>query len=50
MVGLSKGRAKGIINMKTCKRCFKEFDDNETIDNDPISDLGDIFISEMEEV
>ena len=36
--------------MKICQRCFKVFDENEAIDNDPIKELGDIFISEMEEV
>ncbi|MEI8226287.1 MAG: hypothetical protein WCG82_10205 [Bacteroidota bacterium] len=32
--------------MKLCKRCFKEFDDNEILDYDPAREFGDIFISD----
>jgi hypothetical protein len=28
-----------------CKRCFKEFDEDESIDYSPARDLGDIFVS-----
>ena len=30
--------------MKTCKRCFREFDEDENLDFSPARDLGDIFI------
>lgn len=33
--------------MKLCKRCLKEFDENESMDYSPARDLGDIFISDM---
>jgi len=29
-----------------CKRCFREFDENENLDFSPARDLGDIFISD----
>jgi hypothetical protein len=31
--------------LKLCKRCFKEFDENESVDYSPARDLGDIFVS-----
>ncbi len=31
--------------MKLCKRCFKEFDEDKSMDHSPASDLGDIFVS-----
>lgn len=33
--------------MKLCKRCFREFDENEIIDYNPARKLGDIFISNI---
>ncbi len=33
--------------MKLCKRCFKEFDEDETVDCSPARELGDIFISSV---
>ncbi len=32
--------------MKVCKRCFKEFDEDESVDYSPARELGDIFISD----
>ena len=31
--------------MKLCKRCFKEFDEDESADYSPARELGDIFVS-----
>jgi len=31
--------------MKMCKRCFKESDEDESVDYSPARDLGDIFVS-----
>jgi len=31
--------------MKLCKRCFREFDENEIAEYSPARELGDIFIS-----
>lgn len=36
--------------MKRCKKCFREFDDNESLDYTPARDLGDIFISNIGDV
>ena len=30
--------------MKLCKKCFREFDEDESIDSSPARELGDIFI------
>jgi hypothetical protein len=32
--------------MKLCKKCFKEFDENDKMEDSPARELGDIFISE----
>ena len=32
--------------MKLCKRCFREFDDDEGLEYSPARELGDIFISD----
>ena len=31
--------------MKLCKRCFREFDEDESVEYSPARELGDIFIS-----
>ena len=31
--------------MRLCKRCFKEFDEDESMDYSPARQLGDIFVS-----
>jgi hypothetical protein len=36
--------------MKKCKKCFREFDDNENLDYTPARDLGGIFISNIGDV
>lgn len=36
--------------MKTCKKCFREFDENENADYSPARNLGDIFISNIGDV
>jgi hypothetical protein len=33
--------------MKLCKRCFREFDEDEGSDYSPVRELGDIFISDI---
>jgi len=33
--------------LKLCKRCFKEFDDDESLDYSPARELGDIFIANV---
>ena len=33
--------------MKLCKKCFKEFDENDNIEDSPARKLGDIFISDI---
>ena len=35
------------MQLKKCTRCFREFDDNESLDHSPARDLGDIFISDI---
>ena len=35
---------------KKCTRCFREFDDNASLNNSPAIDLGDIFISDIADV
>jgi len=32
--------------MKLCKKCFREFDENNKMEDSPARELGDIFISE----
>ena len=32
--------------MKLCKKCFKEFDDNDKMEDSHARELGDIFLSE----
>jgi hypothetical protein len=32
--------------MKLCKKCFREFDENDKMEDSPARELGDIFISE----
>jgi hypothetical protein len=32
--------------MKLCKKCFREFDENDKMEDSPAKELGDIFISE----
>jgi hypothetical protein len=36
--------------LKLCKRCFKEFDEDESVDYSPARALGDIFISDVGDV
>jgi len=36
--------------MKRCKKCCREFDDNENLDCTPARDLGDVFISHIGDV
>ena len=36
--------------MKLCKKCFREYDEDESIDSSPARELGDIFISEIGDV
>ena len=36
--------------MKACKKCYREFDDNENVDYDHARDLADIFISDIGDV
>jgi hypothetical protein len=31
--------------LKLCKRCFREFDEDDSVDYSPARELGDIFIS-----
>jgi hypothetical protein len=33
--------------LKLCERCFKEFDEDESVDYSPARELGDIFISSV---
>ncbi|MGO9136427.1 MAG: hypothetical protein ACLP9S_08370 [Syntrophales bacterium] len=33
--------------MKVCKRCFREFDENEDIDYSIARELGEIFVSSV---
>lgn len=33
--------------MKLCKRCFREFDEEENFDYSPARELADIFISDI---
>ena len=32
--------------MKLCKKCFREFDENDKMEDSPARELGDIFLSE----
>jgi hypothetical protein len=32
--------------MKLCKKCFREFDENDKMEDRPARELGDIFLSE----
>jgi len=36
--------------MKLCKKCFREFDENDKMEDSPVRELGDIFISGMSNV
>jgi len=36
--------------MKLCKKCFREFDENDNTEDSPAKELGDIFISGMGDV
>lgn len=36
--------------MKLCKRCFKEFDEDESMDYSPARKLGNIFISRIGDI
>jgi hypothetical protein len=36
--------------MKLCKKCFREFDENDNTEDNPARELGDIFISGMSDV
>jgi len=36
--------------MKLCKKCFREFDENNKREESPARELGDIFISGMGDV
>jgi hypothetical protein len=33
--------------MKTCKRCFKEFDEDEILDVSPATELADIMLQDI---
>jgi hypothetical protein len=33
--------------MKLCKKCFREFDENDKMEDSPARELGDIFISDI---
>jgi len=33
--------------LKLCQRCYKEFDEDESVDYSPARALGDIFISDV---
>ena len=33
--------------MKTCKRCFREFDEEDVLDVSPASELVDIFLQDI---
>ena len=33
--------------MKTCKRCFREFDEEEGLDFSPAADLADILLEDI---
>ena len=33
--------------MKLCKKCFREFDEDDKMDDSPARELGDIFISKI---
>ena len=40
-------RNGGDQDLKLCKRCFKELDEDEGVDCSPAKELGDIFISKV---
>ncbi|MDO9528355.1 MAG: hypothetical protein Q7J27_04255 [Syntrophales bacterium] len=33
--------------MKTCKRCFREFDEEDVLDVSPATELADIFLQDI---
>jgi hypothetical protein len=33
--------------MKLCKKCFRDFDENDKMEDSPARELGDIFISDI---
>ena len=33
--------------MKTCKRCFREFDEEDVLDDNPTTELAEIFIEDI---
>ncbi len=37
------------ITLKTCKRCHREFDEDEELDYSPAGDLSEIFISNIKD-
>jgi hypothetical protein len=43
--GSKRVKEGGGQGLKLCKRCFKEFDEDENIDFSPARSLGDIFVS-----
>jgi hypothetical protein len=43
-------REGGGQGLKLCKRCFKEFDEDEGVEYSPARNLGDIFISAVGDV
>ena len=45
--GEARREARKHRDMKSCKKCFQEFDDSKTSDDNPARDLGDIFVSDM---
>ena len=36
--------------MKLCKKCFREFDENDKMEESPARELGNIFISEISDI
>lgn len=36
--------------MKLCKRCFRQFGEDEGVEYSPARELGDIFISDVEDI
>lgn len=43
--GSKRVREGGDKVLKVCKRCFKEFDEDESVESSPARNLGDIFVS-----
>ena len=33
--------------LKTCKRCFREFDEEDVLDTSPTTELADIFLQDI---